>query len=313
MSAVGETRPRLRAVVDSEVVAMLVANAPAARPDVLVRDLHAVALAGAGGVEQVQAACLMFTAHRDLSRLASALDQIAHVAACKADRAEADDKDHAQAVPCTDDDTAYSLQLAEVKAASRRLAAEEEGQRAAKRRRSDNDLQVAMLRSKQQQESEDFNMALNLGRPPGPWLADHDARRSRCGLPGCVSAPQTAHQGFCSERHRARALERNLLAPPSDEIERCFAGPNGDFCCLLLTKMAHKRAEIIRQFLASWKKPGKPRVEHVYEIVPPPHVRERFDRYVICVFFMYPSLSLHPFLPPSFLSLSYPPPQDDTL
>ena len=98
-AAVGKTRPRPHAVVDSEVVAMLVANAPAARPDVLVRDLHAVALAGAGGVEQVEAACLMFTAHRDLSRLASALDEIAHVAACKTNRAEADDEGHAQVVP----------------------------------------------------------------------------------------------------------------------------------------------------------------------------------------------------------------------
>ena len=109
----------------------------------------------------------MFTAHRDLSRLASALDEIAHVAACKTNRAEADDEGHAQVVQCTDDDTAYALQLAEVKAASRMLAAEEEEQRTAKRRCCENDLQVAMLRSKQQQESEDFNMALNLGRPPG--------------------------------------------------------------------------------------------------------------------------------------------------
>ena len=61
-------------------------------------------------------------------------------------------------------------------------------------------------------------------------------------------------------------------------------GPRGDFTCLLLTKKSQKRADIVQQFLEKWRKPGnRPRVEHVYDVVPPPHVRERFDRYATCV------------------------------
>ena len=145
-------------------------------------------------------------------------------------------------------------------------------------------MQVAILQTRQVQEQEDFNLALNVGRPPGPWFPD-SARRSKCGLPGCILEPRVAHQGFCSGDHQDRALSRGLLAPPSDEAERCFLGPSGDFSCLLLTRKSKKRADIVAQFQKAWRKHAErpPRVEHVYEIVPPPQVRERFDRYATSV------------------------------
>ena len=145
-------------------------------------------------------------------------------------------------------------------------------------------MQVAILQTRQVQEQEDFNLALNVGRPPGPWFPD-SARRSKCGLPGCILEPRVAHQGFCSPDHHDRALSRGLLAPPSDEAERCFLGPSGDFSCLLLTRKSKKRADIVVQFQQAWRKHAErpPRVEHVYEIVPPPQVRERFDRYATSV------------------------------
>lgn len=145
-------------------------------------------------------------------------------------------------------------------------------------------MQVAILQTRQVQEQEDFNLALNVGRPPGPWFPD-STRRSKCGLPGCILEPRVAHQGFCSADHQDRALSRGLLAPPSDEAERCFLGPSADFSCLLLTRKSKKRADIVAQFQQSWRKHAErpPRVEHVYEIVPPPQVRERFDRYATSV------------------------------
>ena len=184
-----------------------------------------------------------------------------------------------------DEDAAFQLQLAEVQAESKRQAERDEERRrkeAKARRREEQHLQVAILQTRQVQEQEDFNLALNVGRPPGPWFPD-SARRSECGLPGCVQKPLVAHQGFCCADHYDRAVSRGLMAPPSDEVERCFVGPSGDFSCLLLTQKSQKRADIVEQFRKAWRKHGQPRVEHVYEIVPPPQVRERFDRYATSV------------------------------
>ena len=74
-----------------------------------------------------------------------------------------------------------------------------------------------------------------------------------------------------------------LLPPPRDDVERCFMGATGDYSCLLLTRQSQEREDVINQFLRAWKKPGEPRVQRVYQVVPSPHVKERFDRYALSV------------------------------
>jgi hypothetical protein len=223
------TTAHLRAMVERDVVEAIVQSTPAAQ---LVHNLHSIALGGVGRVADVQAACQDFIGQGDVGQLVWALEA-----------AEASGREAASA------EAAFALQVEEASAASREQAEHDEIVRKKARRREGLDLRNAMVKSRELQEQEDFNVALNLGRPEGPWLAEEHAKRTKCGLPGCVGAPQREHHGFCCLAHRQKAEDRGLLAPPSDEIERCFVGPGGDFSCLLLTNRSSKRAEIVEQFL----------------------------------------------------------------
>ncbi|KAJ8600799.1 hypothetical protein CTAYLR_009998 [Chrysophaeum taylorii] len=120
-------------------------------------------------------------------------------------------------------------------------------------------------------------------------LADREApfvvaapptERRECGLPGCV---RPAWRGFCSEEHRRRALRRRLAAPASDDEERCFVGPDGDFSVALLTRQSPRRQEIAQHFVKAWRKSAPPIVKHVLRVSPSPALVERFERYAAAV------------------------------
>ena len=104
--------------------------------------------------------------------------------------------------------------------------------------------------------------------------------RSTCGLPGCNAL---ATRGFCSEEHRRRARKRSLVAPATDDVERCFVGPSGEFSVSLLTHASPKRRDLVEHFRSAWKKGRPPTVKHVYRVVPRPSLRDRFDRYSAAV------------------------------
>ena len=137
-----------------------------------------------------------------------------------------------------------------------------------------------LRRAEQRQREADELRALEVARPQGPWGYPGN-KRTRCGLPGCCKEAES--YGFCCSDHQKRASSRMLLPPPRDDVERCFMGATGDYSCLLLTRQSQEREDVINQFLRAWKKPGQPRVQRVYQVVPSPHVKERFDRYALSV------------------------------
>ena len=88
------------------------------------------------------------------------------------------------------------------------------------------------------------------------------AAPQQCGLPGCTRERQL--HGFCTEDHKQRAEQRGLLAPTDPSVERVFVGATGEYACALLTRASSDRADVIKQFLEAWRKPGPvPRVERV--------------------------------------------------
>ena len=180
--------------VELAIVEAIIEGTPAVR---LVQDLHSVAIGGVGRVEDVQAACAAFVGHGDVRRLRRELQRIV-----------------AQEQEAASAEAALALQMEEARAASRQQAEDDERKRKKALRREELDTRSAVRMSRELQEQEDFNVALNLGRQ-GPWFAE-GTKRSTCGLPGCVAPPVREHHGFCSLSHREKASDRGLLAPPSD-------------------------------------------------------------------------------------------------
>mmetsp|Transcript_1163 Transcript_1163/g.3490 ORF Transcript_1163/g.3490 Transcript_1163/m.3490 type:complete len:351 (-) Transcript_1163:146-1198(-) len=109
--------------------------------------------------------------------------------------------------------------------------------------------------------------------------AEVSGGRSVCSLPGCRAA--AGRDGFCGPDHARRAASRGLLAPASDDEERCFAGPN--YSVALLTKKSAARSGVVARFGAAWRKGAPPTVKHVYRVVPPLELRTRFERHAAAV------------------------------
>ena len=99
---------------------------------------------------------------------------------------------------------------------------------------------------------------------------------SRCGLVGCSMLCRPECHGFCSAEHRAKAAARNMLAPTHPGVERVYVGQDGDWTAHLLTKQHERRQAVVDRFLAQWRKPGRPRVQRIFYIKPPPGVYSAF-------------------------------------
>lgn len=95
---------------------------------------------------------------------------------------------------------------------------------------------------------------------------------SRCGLAGCSRRCDAACYGFCSAEHRAKAAARNMLPPSHPGVERVYVGQSGEWTAHLLTKQHERRQEVVDRFLRQWRKTGRPRVQRVFYIKPPPAV-----------------------------------------
>jgi hypothetical protein len=100
--------------------------------------------------------------------------------------------------------------------------------------------------------------------------------RTKCGLSGCA-LPST-YYGFCSVNHHQTAVDRNMLAPTSPNVELVLVGPSGDFTAHLLIKKHRKHAQIKQFFLQNWEHPDEamPSVQRIYWIRVSPQIYEKF-------------------------------------
>ena len=103
---------------------------------------------------------------------------------------------------------------------------------------------------------------------------------SRCGIPGCHQPVR--HYGFCTDAHRALAIDKRIVAASDGGVQHVLVGDNGSYTAHLLFRTHPKYETIKLQFLTTWTEPGlaTPTVERIYFIHPTPALKDRFDAVV---------------------------------